>query len=456
MFYAFILAFTIGLVIMFGNRTASAKWAASMMFSGAFGFLGWALSDEVISSFVSTGIVSAFMEPYLVIFAKTGIGVSVYVLPCCYLNYAYSYWEFRKATWMTKAGIWLHWPVALMLVLYHEHPLPYTEFGNQLNFIWAAFMIIGASAVIITSYVRDPNPVKRSNRKDAILIFVPLMLVDLVTGYSGIMFGYLNMFFLNTVLITVIFLWFIVVLIKRGLFGLRLRLEKQRYLSAISGFGSGVAQLNHTMKNQATLLVLFGERLKQIAENPTKEQIVRQAKLIADTGHHLTEWADRIHAQTQEILLCEESVNLVPLIEANLTTLEQMSGAIRIIRDYTIVPILRCDPTHVKETIGNIIVNASEAMNNQGVLTARIYVTGKWLIISFEDIGHGLNASELVKVLQPFYTTKRDSRNYGLGLSYCLQVMERHQGDLRLYSKEGHGTTVSLCFPLKRMIGEAG
>lgn len=452
MFYAFILLLTIGLVILFGgSRTSSAKWAASIMFTGGLGCLGWAISDDLIRSLVEDDIVSEFVAPYLAIAADVGISISIYILPCCYLNYAYSYVEFKKKTWVTRAVIWLHWPVTLILVLLHGNLVPVTDSERLINFIWAAFMIIGASAIIVTAYLTDQNPVKRSNRKDAILIFVPLMMTDLVTGYSGVVIGYGKMLFLNTVLATIIFLLFVIVIVKRGLFGLRLRLEKQRYLSAISGFGSGVAQLNHTIKNQASLLILFGDRLKQIAENPTKEQIIRQAKLIAETGHHLTQWADRIHAQTQEIMLCEESVRLAPLIESALTTLDQMEGEISLSRVYTVEPVLRCDPTHVKETIGNIIVNAAESMNYRGDLTIRIYESGKWLIVSFEDTGHGIEASELVKVLQPFYTTKRDSRNYGLGLSYCLQVMERHQGDLRLSSNAGVGTTVSLLFPSKRV-----
>lgn len=452
MFYAFILLLTIGLVILFGgSRTSSAKWAASIMFTGGLGCLGWAISDDFIRSLVADGIVSEFVAPYLAIAADVGISISVFVLPCCYLNYAFTYWEFRKKTWVTRTVIWFHWLVALLLIMYQGRLVPVSVFERLITLIWAAFMIIGASAIIIAAYVRDRNPVKRSSRKDAILFFMPIMLANLVTGYSGVVIGYDRMFFLNTVLATLLFLLFVIILIKRGLFGLRLRLEKQRYLSAISGFGSGVAQLNHTMKNQASLLILFGDRLKQIAENPTKEQIIRQAKLIAETGHHLTQWADRIHAQTQEIMLCEESVRLAPLIESALTTLDQMEGEISLSRVYTVEPVLRCDPTHVKETIGNIIVNAAESMNYRGDLTIRIYESGKWLIVSFEDTGHGIEASELVKVLQPFYTTKRDSRNYGLGLSYCLQVMERHQGDLRLSSNAGVGTTVSLLFPSKRV-----
>ncbi|MBW7477655.1 HAMP domain-containing histidine kinase [Paenibacillus oenotherae] len=456
MLYAFILTLTIGLVITFaGNRTPTAKGAAYLMFAAAAGCLGRALEGGIIKSVVDHELLPLPMIPYLVGASEIGIAIGIYALPCCYVNYAYASWGVRAASWWVKIGLRLHWVLAALLVAYHGRLVPVTLAERRLNLAVVATLVIGASIIIVVGYIRERNPVRRRNRLEAMLLFVPLMMINLFIGYVGAAFGFKNMFLLNTVLITLFFMWFIVFAIKRGLFGLRLRLERQLYSSAISGLGTGVSQLNHAIKNQASLLVLFGDRLKQISDNPTKEQLLHQAELIAETGHHLAQWTDRIHAQTQEIILQEEQVNLASLIEYNLTTLSGMGDDIHIVRDYTIEPLLHCDPTHLKETIANIIINASEAMGGKGTLTIRICESGKWLILSFEDTGHGMDASQQAKVLQPFYTTKRNPGNYGLGLSYCFQVMERHRGELRLCSKAGQGTVVSLCFSLKRMKKQA-
>jgi signal transduction histidine kinase len=54
--------------------------------------------------------------------------------------------------------------------------------------------------------------------------------------------------------------------------------------------------------------------------------------------------------------------------------------------------------------------------------------------------------------LDPFYTTKKASRNnFGLGLAYCYNVMKQHGGSLELSSEKGKGTSVFLSFPASRI-----
>ena len=60
--------------------------------------------------------------------------------------------------------------------------------------------------------------------------------------------------------------------------------------------------------------------------------------------------------------------------------------------------------------------------------------------------GHYAGAENLKKIAEPFFTTKEYGTGLGVGLS--MEIVKKHQGTMKYYSKEGNGTTVELVFPL--------
>jgi signal transduction histidine kinase len=61
------------------------------------------------------------------------------------------------------------------------------------------------------------------------------------------------------------------------------------------------------------------------------------------------------------------------------------------------------------------------------------------------DDGKGISTESLIKIWEPFYTTKQDG--VGLGLAICRRIVEEHGGRIEVSSQIGHGTTVSVSFP---------
>jgi signal transduction histidine kinase len=76
----------------------------------------------------------------------------------------------------------------------------------------------------------------------------------------------------------------------------------------------------------------------------------------------------------------------------------------------------------------------------------------KHLAIAVSDTGVGIAKENLPHVLDPFFSTKKTGQNFGLGLSYCYNAMQKHQGSLEIYSVPGEGTTIYLYFPRKRVV----
>jgi two-component system, NtrC family, sensor histidine kinase HydH len=81
--------------------------------------------------------------------------------------------------------------------------------------------------------------------------------------------------------------------------------------------------------------------------------------------------------------------------------------------------------------------------------------TGGWVAVQqvrVIDSGAGIPRGTLAKLFDPFFTTK--PRGSGLGLSICQTIMQEHGGSIEVASREGHGTTVLLDFPLEKRNGE--
>jgi len=86
-------------------------------------------------------------------------------------------------------------------------------------------------------------------------------------------------------------------------------------------------------------------------------------------------------------------------------------------------------------------------------LTVRKSADGQFAEITVRDTGPGIPADKLPQIFEPFYSTKtadvRGQGGTGLGLALAREVMEAHEGRIRVESALGQGTTFTLKFPLK-------
>ena len=123
--------------------------------------------------------------------------------------------------------------------------------------------------------------------------------------------------------------------------------------------------------------------------------------------------------------------------------LESSNVTVKVYRE-NLLPEIDLDPEQMKEVFVNLIVNACESSEGEGLIEiyeeeGSVKPEGKGIIIRLTDNGPGIPESVQRKVLQPFFTTKEEGT--GLGLSIVQRIIENHGGKLDLISKEGEGTT---------------
>jgi signal transduction histidine kinase len=111
------------------------------------------------------------------------------------------------------------------------------------------------------------------------------------------------------------------------------------------------------------------------------------------------------------------------------------------------IPLVKLDRDQITQVVLNIALNGLDAMQKGGNLAIRCFTNdeSKYVVIEIEDTGHGIPETELPRIFDPFYTTKKTGT--GLGLAIAHRIVENHGGTLSVKGTSGSGTTFRIALP---------
>jgi two-component system NtrC family sensor kinase len=143
-------------------------------------------------------------------------------------------------------------------------------------------------------------------------------------------------------------------------------------------------------------------------------------------------------------------VNINAVVEEALALLANQIALqeITLEKKFNQLPPIMADPMQLRQVFLNIILNACEAMNNEGVLTVTTALSNKRkkaVRVEIADSGVGIDEKDLPKIFDPFFTSKE--KGTGLGLSVVYGIINSHQGTIEVDSKAGEGTTIAITLP---------
>jgi PAS domain S-box-containing protein len=230
-------------------------------------------------------------------------------------------------------------------------------------------------------------------------------------------------------------------------------------MEAVGQLTGGVA---HDFNNILTVITgTIGILAEGVAENPQLTAIAKMIDEAAERGanltRHLLAFARRQPLQPRE-------VDVNTLIMDTLKLLRPTLG-----QHIEIDPLLAgdawtalVDPSQLTTAVLNLALNARDAMPAGGKLaleTNNVHLdesyaemhsevaVGNYVMIAVSDTGSGISAANLEKVFDPFFTTKEVGKGTGLGLSMVFGFVKQSNGHIKIYSEEGHGTTVKVYLP---------
>ncbi len=340
-----------------------------------------------------------------------------------------------------------------VIIMYFLFPI-YPQFDA--NFVvlslWITPYIVSSNILLIYTSWRETRPAIKKQRILTSIVVVPMTSFALITNIILEAFGNIGTWNYNPWIIGIQFLLFVYIAIRYGFLGVQVRFEKQRRDLTMRAVTSGTSLLNHTIKNEIAKIDILVNRVKDSIPAHIKTPH-EDINLVLNSTKHVLELSTRIQKKLDimefkesEFLLSQSIEQAIHLLKPHLE-----SQGTNIIKQFDIDIRILGDPVHVQETCVNIIKNAIESMDNGGSLLFKTYNTRRSFYLEITDSGKGIEKENLLFVFDPFYSTKGRIGNYGLGLTYCYNVMQKHGGSISVKSQLDQGTTFTLSFPLKRV-----
>jgi two-component system sporulation sensor kinase B len=247
-----------------------------------------------------------------------------------------------------------------------------------------------------------------------------------------------------------IFLSAVIAAFKYGFLGIRLSIERETRENSLKLITSGTMLIAHSLKNEIGKIHYAAETLEKMTSDANYLEI---ANVIQNSTCHLQQVIERMRDRTQEIILKKEKCNICDIIDSTLDSIKTIldERKIEIFKQYNVHLVIDCDKVHMHEVLQNILKNAIEALpgSGTGIINIKVWSQKRVIKIEIHDNGVGISAENLPHIFDPFFSTKRTESNFGLGLTYCYSVIQKHNGRLNMVSEAGQGTSVVIDLPLK-------
>lgn len=458
MVFIFFVLFITAIILWISNRKDEAtKWAVFFMLCGSSGSLGVTIEQSILPALQQYQIGHAVLYAVLYRIQIYSSFFNQICFPYAVLMYAIVESGWVKGRIKSIFGYALTVPVWIMILATPtiEHKI---RIDYKLILIWVVPYLLLTCILLVSAYWKETNRIRKKHRLRTVVMIVPTVAAILAFNYiaKAMQLG-IPIYRYLAVFVGFSFVMFFLFAFVHEALGVRLRFERQRLDTAMRAMTSGASFVNHAIKNQMSKIRMLAERTQTLAAAHNQQEIQQYVSAIQDAAKHLLDMSTRLHSQLRDLELKEVVYDVESLIERCLTLMTPLlkKQNIRVVWEEGQPFYLQCDCILLQEVLMNICINAIEAMPDGGELSFSVCQTKKWLVIEIKDNGLGIRKENRSRLMEPFFSTKLHKGNMGLGLSFCYNVMQKHDGMIEIASEESVGTTVSLYFPSKRIIKPA-
>ena len=235
------------------------------------------------------------------------------------------------------------------------------------------------------------------------------------------------------------------------------RLKKMYRTDRLATLGELAAGAAHEIRNPLTAIRSTIQYLsKDFSADPVKSEMVTEliseVERINKIVQGLLSFARPSDLNTSDINI-EQLINQTLLLVTNTLRKQNVEVEFEYFTDNTTI---QGDAEQLKQVFLNIILNAVEAMGKNPPERSRTLIISiekgtpinthsRYLIISFEDSGKGIEQKNIENVFNPFFTTKEEGT--GLGLAICYGIINRHEGEIEVKSVPDKGTCLNIKLP---------
>ncbi len=237
---------------------------------------------------------------------------------------------------------------------------------------------------------------------------------------------------------------------------LRRNREELAHVTRAATLGELAASLAHEI-NQPLTAILSNAQAAQRFLNRDKPDLEEVRDILADIISDDKRTADvirKLRALFRKAEIEKTSFDVASLLDDALAIFKSeaiiRNVSIKMESDKTLPPVIG-DQVQLQQVILNLIMNASDAMADLEVDSRKVIITleredEKSVKIAIRDFGIGIDENKIDRILEPFYTTKREG--IGLGLSISKSIIEAHGGHFWAQNNPDEGTTFYFTLPI--------
>jgi two-component system, sporulation sensor kinase E len=236
------------------------------------------------------------------------------------------------------------------------------------------------------------------------------------------------------------------------------RIEDERTSSILLLAGGVAHELGNPLNSLTIHLQLIARKLKKLKGSAEADSISESVRVCRDEVERLdgiiTHFLEAVRPRPPDLSETNVAEVLADVLKFQKREFADRKIAVEA-ETQAALPTVMADRGQLKQVFFNITKNALEAMQPGGRLKIRSRADDDSVYLVFGDSGAGIRQEDLVKLFQPYHTTKPGG--HGLGLTIVQRIMRAHGGQVGIESREGMGTVVTLQFPRKdrrvRMLG---
>ena len=232
------------------------------------------------------------------------------------------------------------------------------------------------------------------------------------------------------------------------------------HIERIASLGKLSSSVAHEINNPLSGILVYTKLIHKQLSNPEmdapkRETILKHLKLIENETKRCGEIVKGLLEFSKKDQEDFESKHLHKILN---DTYELMTHPIRIANISFHIDLkaksdlIFCSPNQIKQACVAILVNATEAVHENGeIVISTANPDIDTIRLDITDNGVGIPEDDIPQIFQPFFSTKHDTSGIGLGLAIVHGIIKSHNGRIDVKSELGRGTTISITLPLIRI-----